>query len=111
MFMRILLFAFAVPFHLENKNNKVFENNIETIASEEGVLTSEFIYGKEEIISINKIHLDLIRKRVFECLQNKNYSEIQKLIVIEKYMNDYEDKITTTKLENGGLWKDWDIEF
>jgi hypothetical protein len=31
-------------------------------------------------------------------------------MVLEKYMNDYEEKITTTSLDKGGLMKDWDFE-
>jgi hypothetical protein len=110
--MKVLLMAFAVPLH----NKKKFENNKDTPLNNgdknppEGDLTPSFIYGKDENISINKIHLDLIRKRVLEYLGNKNSSEIQKLMVIEKYMNDYEEKITTTSLDKGGLMKDWDFE-
>lgn len=83
MFIRLLLFAFAsVPFPLNNKNN--FENIESTTKTDNE--KPEFIYGKEENISINKIHLNFIRKRVLEYLQKENYSEIQKIMVIERYM-------------------------
>ena len=112
MFMKFLLLAFAsVPFPLENKNKKPFENDIESTVPVEGDLTPTFIYGKDENVSISKIHLDLIRKRVLEYIQNDNHSEIQKLMVLEKYTKDYDEKIKTTKLVEGGLWKDWDFEF
>jgi hypothetical protein len=105
MFMKVLLFIFSVPLH----NRKAFEYT-ESTTTTDGEDTSAFIYGKDDNISINKIHQDLIKKGVLEFLQNKNYSEIQKLMVLEKYMNDYEEKIKTTKLDEGGLWKDWDFE-
>jgi hypothetical protein len=90
--MKILLLAFAsVPFPLDNK--KLFENNIESTVPTDEELKPTFIYEKEENVSIDKIHLDLIKKGILEFLQNKNYSEIQKLIVLEKYTNDYEEKI------------------
>jgi len=113
LFMKILLLAFAsVPFPLENKNKNPFENNIESTVPSEGdpTPTPTFIYGKDENVSISKIHLDLIRKRVLEYIQNDNHSKIQKLMVLEKYTKDYDEKIKTTKLDEGGLWKDWDFE-
>jgi len=78
--------------------------------------TSEFWNEEEEKerkykvnAEILKIRLFFIKKRFLSYLENPHVSTVSKIKLIEKY--DKKNTISNQKMQNGGLFKDFDFDF